>query len=69
VASPINAKARPAPVQEGSLAPAAEVPAILANTVSVRGPNGQHKPSFGATHAYPRGPGDTGTNVDDGPDS
>jgi hypothetical protein len=69
VTSPVNGKARSVPVPEGSLAPPPEVPAILANTVSLRGPNGQHKESFGASHAYPHGRGDTEINADDGTDT
>ena len=68
VASPMHAKALPAPV-EGSLSSAHEVPAILADTVSLRGPNGQHKESLGSTPVFPRGRGGTETNADDGPDS
>ena len=65
----VNAKARRAPAQEVSLSSAAEVPAILASTASLRGPNGQHKEPFGAGRGYLHGRGETETNASDGPGS
>jgi tyrosine-protein kinase len=69
VASPVNGRARPAPAQPGSLAPASEVPASLASVVPPGGPNGQHREQFGAAHVYPRERSDAGTDADDDPGS
>lgn len=67
--SPVNGRARPAPVHTGSLTSASEAPAILAGTVPPRGPNGQRQEPFGAPHVYRREPGDAATDADDGPGS
>jgi succinoglycan biosynthesis transport protein ExoP len=67
--SPVNGRAHPAPVHEGSLTPASQVPAILAGTVPPRGPNGKHQDLFGTAHVYRREPGDPATDTGDDPGS
>ena len=48
---------------------ASEAPAILADAVPPRGPNGQHREQSGAPHPSSRQPRDTETGPDDGPGS
>lgn len=68
VRSPANAQPPPSPAHEPeSLAPAAEVPAMLAGIVPPRGHNGQQRAQLGSRPTALRAPHDTETGADDGP--
>jgi succinoglycan biosynthesis transport protein ExoP len=54
VASPANGQSRAAFVAAESMATASETPAILADVVPPRGPNGQPREQYGAAHVRPR---------------
>ena len=66
VTSPVSGRARPAHAPEGSVSPAAKVPAILASAVPPRGPNGHRQEPFGVAHVPAPGPGETETDPDEG---
>ena len=70
VSAPAEGRAQRIPVYEPQPVDiASEAPAILADAVPPRGPNGQHREQSGAPHPYSRQPRDTETGPDDGPGS